>query len=449
MVYSAHPFLREFFRSLLSTEPESVHESVRTKLAPGLIARPVTHVPYPKDPAILDRYELLIEHTLLAGHLQEAWNLYRFGLGSHGNLGSVLGENGRGLRILEYFVPHDDFSRLEPDLPLFDRGDLINDLGLFAHNVGDLDRARQAIAKSQRLAADASDQYNASQSTQNLAWIELTAGHFRQALEHSQSAVSLAVEAKNATKTISSLAHRATSHFALGDITAAAADFLRAAELNGTCPYSLGGIQEAEYNLFHGDRLRARSQTQANREWAVGISRNDDLCRCNSLLARLLLPNDPARAGQHLQDARAFANRCGNVEFQLRCFHAACELHLHLGDFPQAIAEAEAGILLADTCGFGKFSIDLRLALVETLLAAGDARQALQNALDAIDRSEHPVCQYAWGKTDGLHFCGLAHLRLGEHELARRRLIAALEVRQRFGHGRIEETRRALALCRP
>jgi len=77
----------------------------------------------------------------------------------------------------------------------------------------------------------------------------------------------------------------------------------------------------------------------------------------------------------HLKDASAFANRSGNVDLQLRCFLAACELHRHLGDLAQSITEAEAGILLADTCSFGWFSIDLRLALGETLLAAGEPRR--------------------------------------------------------------------------
>jgi tetratricopeptide (TPR) repeat protein len=140
---------------------------------------------------------------------------------------------------------------------------------------------------------------------------------------------------------------------------------------------------------------------------------NDTLCRANALLTRLFLPFAPAQVAQRLNDASAFADRSGYVELQLRCFHAACELYRHLQDYTQAIAEAEAGILLADTCGFGKYSIDLRLALAETYLAAGDARKALQNARSALDRSEHPDCQDAWGQADGLHFCGLAHLRLG------------------------------------
>ena len=444
VVYSAHPFLREFFRNLLGTKPESVHESVRAKLAPSLEARPATP---PSDPAILDQYEMLIEQTLLAGRVQEAFELYWFGLGSYRNLGWVLGENGRGLRILERFVPKDDFSLIEPHLSADDRSALVNDLGLFAKSLGDLARSREALDHSRRLYARAAHQEYESRIAQNLAEVELHAGHFRPATVLTEGAVLLATEAK--ADIGDPVAYQATAHFALGDIAVAAAGFQRATELERKpLLYSIRGIWEAESRLLRGDRSGARRQTQANREIAASNDWNDTVCRCNSLLARLLLPDDPAQAAQRLQDARAFASRSGEVDLQLRCFHAASDIHRYLGDCPQAIAEAEAGILLADTCGFGKFSIDLRLALAETLLAAGDARKALQNARSALDRSEHPDCQYAWGQADGLHFCGLAHLRLGERELARQRLTAALQLRERLGHGRIEETRHALDLCR-
>jgi tetratricopeptide (TPR) repeat protein len=341
-------------------------------------------------------------------------------------------------------MPRDDFSTTGPHLSVRDRSALICTLGLFANSLGDLARAREAFTHCRRLNAGASDQESESADAENLALVELHAGRFRQALDYSESAASLATEAKDDSHINHSLVSRAAAHFALGDITAAAADFQRATELEGRPLYALHGVWEAECKLFRGDRPGALGQTEAN--WEVVTTNNwiPHLCRCNSLLARLLLPDDPGQSAAHLQDARAFASRSGEIELQLRCFHAACELHRHLEDYPQAIAEAEAGILLADTCGFGKYSIDLRLALAETLLAAGDARKALQNARNALDRSEHPDCQYAWGQADGLHFCGLAHLRLGERELARKRLNAALEIRERLGHGRIEETRRAL-----
>jgi len=424
-VYSAHPFLREFFRNLLGTRPESVHESVRAKLAPSLEARPVTK---PSDPAILDQYELLIEQTLLAGRVQDAFELYWFGLGDFDNLGKVIGENGRGLRILERFVPRDDFSLLGPYLSLRHRSLLANQLGLFARSLGDLARARRAFTHYQTLSASASDPGEESQSMLNLADVEMAAGCFRQALSCSESAASLAGEVNDQQRSLYSLTNRSTALFALGDMSDAVADLQRATQMQGSPLYSFRGIVEAEVKFLRGDRAGALSQTQANREIVDSNNWNADLCRCNALLARLLLPDDPAQATQYLQDARAFANRSGDVDLQLRCFHAACELHRHLGDLPQSIAEAEAGILLADTCGFGQFSIDLRLALAETYIAAGDSHKALQNARKALDLSEAPDCQYAWGKADGLHFCGVAHLRLGEHELARHRLTAALEL---------------------
>jgi tetratricopeptide (TPR) repeat protein len=349
---------------------------------------------------------------------------------------------------LERFVPQDDFTRIEPHLSAHEQSLLVADLGVFASNLGDHARARRAYAHSRRLDEAASDNANESIIVRDLALVELYTGHFRQALKYSETAVSLISEIQDENGTIIALAYRATSQSMLGNITEAVADFQRATELMGKPLTSLCGVLEAECKLLGGDLSGARSQTQANRGFGVENNYNVILGICNALLARILVPDDPAQASKYLQDAAEFASRSGNVELQLRYFRAACELQLHLGNYPQAIAEAEAGILLADTCGYGWFSIDLRIVLAETFLAAGDPHKALQSARNALDRSEHKDCEYAWGKADGLHFCGLAHLRLGERELGCQRLTAALELRERLGHGRVEETRRALAPCR-
>ena len=142
IVYSAHPFLREFFRGLLGAKPEAVHESVRVRLAPSLEARPATK---PSDPAVLDQYEMLIEQSLLAGRVQEAFELYWYGLGSYANLNRALGENARGMRILERFVPDGDFDLIRRHLTQHDQGVLVNDLGLFAKSMGELARGRSAF----------------------------------------------------------------------------------------------------------------------------------------------------------------------------------------------------------------------------------------------------------------------------------------------------------------
>lgn len=441
IVYSAHPFLREFFRGLLGARPESVHESVRAKLAPSLESRPSVK---PGDTAILDQYELLIEQTLLAGKIQEAFDLYWYGMGGYGNLSKSLGENARALRILERFVPGGDFAVLEGRLRPGEQSALVNALGLYAVYLGNLARARPAFEFAARHYAAQSDAKSESRVHQNLVELELTAGRFPDALAQSEKALECANKSKEQTQILFCFAYRAQSGFALGDLDAAKADFERATGLEGKGLFGRRGIAEAESKLLLGDRTGARQQTIANRQICDRNHWNDDACRCDALLARLCLPDDPAQTAQHLGSARAFANRSGDVEIQLRCFHAATELYRHLGDHTQSITEAESGILLADTCGFGKYSIDLRIALAETWLAAGDPHKALQNARNALDRSEHPDCQYAWGKADGLHFCGIAHLRLNEPELARQRLTAALELREKLQHGRIEETRAAL-----
>ena len=98
----------------------------------------------------------------------------------------------------------------------------------------------------------------------------------------------------------------------------------------------------------------------------------------------------------------------------------------------------------------------LRIFISSTAVDLRDYRDKVRDAVLRLENlpiametfSASGDCAYAWGQADGLHFCGLAHLRLGERELARQRLTAALELRERLGHGRIEETRRALELCR-
>jgi tetratricopeptide (TPR) repeat protein len=441
VVYSAHPFLRDFFRTLLGTKAEDVHELVRAKLAPNLESRPAKA---PSDPAILDQYEFLIEQSLLAGRAQEAFELYWYGLGGS-DMGRTRGENARGLRIVERFFPQDHFAHFNSALLLRRQSALVNDLGLLAKAAGDLVRAKAAFVHSQKLDHAVSDSINESVAEQNLTEVELLAGHFPSAREHSDRAAHLAEAGKDDFKHMGGLGLRAGAQFALGEIAASEADFTRATELAREPLYSIWGIQQAECRLSLGDTAGALTQMHAGLNTARDIEWGADICRCSALLVRLPAGDQSTAAAKHLQEARTFAERSGEVELQLRCFQSACELSRHLGDLPQSIAEGEAGILLADTCGFGKYSIDIRISLAEAYLAASNFQKSLQTARKALDLSEEPDCQYAWGQADGLHFCGLAHLRLGETELARQRLTDALALREKLGHGRIAETRRALA----
>ena len=138
--------------------------------------------------------------------------------------------------------------------------------------------------------------------------------------------------------------------------------------------------------------------------------------------------------------AREWTNQSGYMECILRAHILAAEISYCSGDFPKALTEVTTGLNQAEGCGFGKFAIDLLLQLAKLHLAIPDARAALRNARQALDRSEHPDCGYAWGEANALHLCGICHKELKEPELARKRLEAALKIRKRIQHPGAVET---------
>jgi len=124
--------------------------------------------------------------------------------------------------------------------------------------------------------------------------------------------------------------------------------------------------------------------------------------------------------------------------------YLAAEIATCSGDHATAVSEATTGLNHAESCGYGQFAIDLLLQLARIHIAIPDYRTALGHARNALDRSQHPDCQYAWGEANGLHFCGVCQTGLGEFDLARMRLEAALKIREKIQHPELEETRRLL-----
>jgi hypothetical protein len=442
--FTAHPFLREYFRDLLGvTNPREIHEAMRARLAPSLEARPDRK---PTEAALLDRYEALIEHTRLAGRTQEALELHWFGMGHYGHLGKVVGDNARGLRIVSAFAPDGTPETAATDLPDRARGALLADWGLFATNLGDMAGASRAFAISAELSRREGDAKELSISLQNQADLELLAGRLPTASQAAAEALTEAERAEDSIQLTDSHAYLACALARLGKLDKARQHFAAATELdNQPQLYSARGIREAEFKLASGDRSGAAAQTRANRDIVARKHWTREHALCDTLLGLLSLPDEPAAARQHLEAARAYASRSGHVEGQLRCYHLAAEIARAERVFDLARSEAEAGIHLADTCGFGHYAIELRLALARALLDAGEPRAALQRAREALDRSTHPDCQYAWGEADGLHLSGLAHARLGEPDLARQRLAAALAKREQLAHPALAETRAELA----
>jgi hypothetical protein len=258
------------------------------------------------------------------------------------------------------------------------------------------------------------------------------------------------LNARDSHEQLDSHAYLATAQAALGKVMNAREHFLLATRMQGKPLNSLRGLWEAEFRLASGDAAGAREQTLATQR----IAKRDRWFRtgalCDTLLGRMTLADAPLIARQHLDTAREFASSSGDVEILLRSHRLAADLARHLKDLATAIAEAEAGILLADSCGCGLHGIDLRLALAEALLDAGDARASLHHCSEAQARATAPRCRWAWGKADALDLSGRAHLRLGEWEQGREQLVAALALRRGLGHAHTTSTRFALEeLVRP
>ena len=166
--------------------------------------------------------------------------------------------------------------------------------------------------------------------------------------------------------------------------------------------------------------------------------------QCVILLLFVCLANDLAEARTHLDAVRDWTARTGHLECILRAHLLAAEIARAANDLPGALAEARTGLHLADGCDYGRFAIDLLLALARIHLAIPEPRSALSRAREALDRAQQPDCQYAWAEADALHLCGLSHQALGESDLARQRFAAALPLRQRLGHPGFEHTRTLL-----
>ena len=440
VTWTAHPFLRDRFRALLSCPPEKVFEVVAAELGTGLEKRPETK---PSDPSVLNRYERLIEATRLAGREQEAWNLYRYGMGACPNLGWVLGEYQRGYRILAAFSPTGRPENLAPTLPARDRFLLANELAIFARLLG-----RLADAWTTRQAADAwtrslGDVRDMSASSHNSSELAFGIGRLTESHRIADRAVTEA-EAANTEDQYKVLCGRGLAAHAKGDVASAGLDFANAANLAGQPLNSLWGTWHAGHFLNLGNLAAARGLCDITLDRASKGNSNAGLARFHSLLARIDLAegSDPTL---HLDEVRAWTSQTGDMELIIEA-HLLCARHLLAKGDPQtALGEAGAGLAHAVSCGYGLLRIELLIALARIRLAWPDPPKAIQGAREALDLATHPDCGYAWGEADAAQVWGEAYVANHEPTLAKRAFTQAIEVRKRIQHPGVAETEKWLA----
>jgi tetratricopeptide (TPR) repeat protein len=444
VTYTAHPFLRDFFRTLLdTTKPEQVHEAVRRNIASSLEERPSKN---PTDPADLNRYERLIEVTRMAGESKKAFDLYWFGLGGYKHLGKVLGENARGLRILAAFSKNGSPDPNHLELPRSEHAPLITDWGLFAEQLGDLNLAREAFNfQIQIRQMNDRDYKNLSVAHQNACEVELIANRLPAACEGAKQALRYAELADNNNGQVYAHAYLAMASYGMGLFKETRYHFGEATKIeNVPMLFSRRGLFEAEFKLAIGNQAGAHIQTGANQKICSQNSWIDDVARCETLAGRCALPDGPQKAHLHLTAAREYASCTGDVEVTLRCYHLAAEIFRHEGNLPLAISEALDGVQLADSCGFGRWSLDIRIELARIYLANNEPAKAIEPAELVLKRSQDPECQYAWGIADSLYLLGIANALLGDKSKAIDYLERAIEKRKPLEHPGLKDTEEEL-----
>jgi tetratricopeptide (TPR) repeat protein len=443
IIYTAHPFLREYFRALLGVKPEDIHEAVRGKLSIGLDAKPTNK---PRDAEILDKYEKLIEHSILSGHFQEANDLFDNVMGGiPGHLFHIIGDFGRIIRIISLFSTDGTPQCFTDQLSDEYKSSLINDWGLAANAQGDLKTADSCFNICIELDRKNNNLIALAQILQNSAGIAMERGLFfsaKKLLEESLNHINKQ-DADNATvkytKRYDNGFFASTLH-ALGEISQATHHFVKATEILGQPLFSIDGIYEAEHLYAVGEKAKALKQTNIN---LMDCEKNSWLRAanmCHYLLGILSLPESVSKARGHLQKVREWTEKSGHMECIIRSHILALEIAYCSKDYPIALSEAKTGLNHAEGCGYGKFTIDILLLLSKINCAIPDYSAALGFARKALDKSQHPDCGYAWGEANGLYLCGLCHKNLGEPELAKMRLEAALKIQEKVQHPEKHET---------
>ena len=304
IVYSSHPFLRDYFRTLLGVSPEDIHEVVRNKLSIGLDTKPEKK---PSDTVTLDKYEKLIEHSILAGHYQEAFDLFYYGMTGSGrnHLLHVLGDYGRIIRILSLFSEDGTIWTLDDRLSKNMKNYAINVWGLASQSLGDLKTSHACF--SQLVNKEKRDINDTAQNFQNLGFLEIQKGLLPSAKKSLQSSIDLLIGQDIAPVKDTqyyNYAFIAQAFHLSGEISLAKEYLLSASEINGGPLFSLGGFSEIFHLIDTGDKKKALKRTRENLAYCEKLNSVRDISLSNFFLGMLCLPHEISKARDHFQSKR-------------------------------------------------------------------------------------------------------------------------------------------------
>ena len=377
---SVHPAVRDHFARLgEESGREGWHDLIREQLV-SLVRRPGRGLP--EDKATLDLVEEAIHHTLAAGRVNEAWQLYDRGLGGLRHLGWKLGEMARGLRVLRGFGECPDPSAL----------------GWYLRALGELDQA-----------------YLANDLPYFRADLRLLQGRLPEVA-------------------------------ALGDsIRAATASFLMGQRVDKLPPDLLGlSVPRIQLLLLLGQLRQAWDLPRLDRLYK-DIGWEGDSVRSQLFLAEVARRQaDMDTCRRYLDAAASWVLRSGSVEHLCLWHLVRARAARDAGKLREARLAADEGVHMARQCGLGLYHVMILNARAE-IVSPTDPAEAERSACEARGLALASTCTFRWGAAEAGHLLGQALAAQGHSSAARAVLRDTLALREWIGDSGADQTRLLLA----
>ena len=414
--YTIHPAIRDGFLTGVADSVKRIgHETARKALAANLSTIPGEVI---ADSEMRDVLEEIVHHTLEAGYVDEAWDVYWHRLGNFQILGMHVGDLERGERICGSF-----FSGASPTLAakrlqaLVSSGDhssysiaasRANEWASYLSKLGQMDSAIALIDAAHQSAAASGKMVPAAISLVNLADFYFRCGRIPQALQYSEfgDKTGESYQAQGVRANAQFWIAMASSYS--GDIRKAEEHFEKSLDFQSAFEsfaedrqlWSTRGIGHALHLLTIGRHKQAAKINEENlsicQSQSLDAANDIDIQECLLVEAALLLRQHRlSEALKHCEEARKCAERQG--ERRNICWAHLVLAKIHLaqlvgnpqigsGDIAsEAKIAISRGLKDAIDSGFGLLHIDLLLTRALFHLLNSKPTEALADITVALD----------------------------------------------------------------
>jgi len=383
--WSSHPFVRDYFRSLLGVSPSAIQAALNAPPQGTLIFSPRQK---PQDRDKLDAYEDFLRQLIEYGQHLEACRTYVQTMGGFSHLGLVLGEMSRGARLLRLFGETNDPTSAISSLAPAWRASLLYERGLYAGALGDIPSALRTYREFNQLAEGELEPSHLVTGLRTLAYTERLHGDFSSARENVSRSIELAQSLGLDAHAARGIALLAMIRHDIGDVEGARAGFAELAKL-GDARIARRGFWEAEHLLALGHKDAAIEMISANVLTCQKFGWAGHVAHGKALWGLAIVDENPAEAERLLEAARSWVGISGEVEMAARGHELAAHIALARGAGFEAAREALSGEQLAEACGLRPYRARLlALGLRIAYSRADEEGMARAEALPLINVTE-------------------------------------------------------------